>query len=210
MKAAIASLVISLLFFACSSELEKNENHELALLEIKFEELWGKNSPASDSVKYALARMHGRNARILYSRAWKLASEKQLSRALKTADSLVMGYPAFDKGIYLRANLRLENHDSTGSLEDFERCLKKNPRFFECRMNRGSLFFSRNLPDLAYQDFREALRINPGSPEAKLNMGNAQYALGRPDSACFFWKNAAASGLKMGDEMAAKFCNPQP
>jgi len=148
----------------------------------------------------------GRNEYILYCRAWKQASEGNKDRALKTADSLVMGFPAFYKGIYLRANLRLENRDTSGSLSDFERCLKKNPLFFECRMNRGSLFFTKGMPDMAFQDFKEALKIKPGNAQALLNLGNAHYALGQPDSACIQWSKAAESGLKEALEAKEKRC----
>jgi tetratricopeptide (TPR) repeat protein len=197
---------ILLILISCSKPSADNTGEQELRLREAFEKQWGERSEGSDSVRLKLAALPGRNEYILYCRAWKLASEGNRDRALKTADSLVMGFPAFDKGVYLRANLRLENRDTSGSLSDFERCLKKNPLFFECRMNRGSLFFSKGMPDLAFQDFKEALKIKPADAQAMLNMGNAQYALGQPDSACQQWSKAAASGLKEAVEISEKLC----
>lgn len=202
-------LLVSLLLFllvSCTSTGSEGPGEQELRLREAFEKQWGERSAGSDSVRIALAALPGRNEYILYCRAWKLASDGNNTKALKTADSLVMGFPAFEKGIYLRANLRLENRDTSGSLSDFERCLKKNPLFFECRMNRGSLFFSKKMPDLAYLDFKEAVKIRPDNAEARLNLGNAQFALGQPDSACLQWTKAAEAGLLSALEIQKKLC----
>lgn len=197
---------ILFMLLSCSKPSAENTGQQELRLREAFDKQWGERTPGSDSVRIALAALPGRNEYILYCRAWKLASEGNKDRALKTADSLVMGFPAFFKGIYLRANLRLENRDTSGSLSDFERCLKKNPQFFDCRMNRGSLFFSQGLPDMAFQDFKEALKIKPENAQAMLNLGNAHFALGQPDSACLQWTKAAEAGLEAAAEIRKKLC----
>jgi tetratricopeptide (TPR) repeat protein len=198
--------ILLLLLFSCNKPAEEQANGQEQRLHEAFETQWGEKSAGSDSVRLALASLSGRSEYILYCRAWKLAGEGNNARALKTADSLVMGFPSFEKGIYLRANLRLEAKDTSGSLDDFERCLKRNPGFFECLMNRGSLFFSKKMPDLAYRDFREALKIKPKNSQARFNLGNTQFALGQADSACFQWKIAEDAGMKEAAEIREKLC----
>jgi tetratricopeptide (TPR) repeat protein len=212
MKSIFPALAFLLMFMSCSRQkADQAEADKVQKLVQDFENSWGQNSPAGDSARLALAALPGRNEYILYCRAWKNAEKGNLPSAIKTADSLVMGFPSFEKGIYLRANLRLENKDTSGSLSDFERCLKRNPAFYECRINRGIIFFSKQMPDLAYQDFREAVKLRPQSAEARLNLGNAQFALGQLDSACLQWNNAAASGLEKAAQLAGKFCqSPKP
>jgi predicted Zn-dependent protease len=172
-----------------------------------FEAGWGIRNTRTDSVRYQLASLPGNDPYQLYCRAWKKAKEKQLSSALKTADSLVMGFPKFEKGIFLRANLRLENKDTSGSISDFERCLRKNPGFFEARMNRGSLYFQKNMVDLAYQDFREASRLKPGDANVGRNLGNTFLVLGKPDSACFHWSNSAMLGDTVSENLLQQYCS---
>ncbi len=212
MKITFPAFAFLLIFMSCAQQkADRAETEKVQKLIQDFEKGWGQNSQAGDSTRHALAALPGRNEYILYCRAWKNAETGNLPTALKTADSLVMGFPAFEKGIYLRANLRLDNKDTSGSLSDFERCLKKNPGFYECRMNRGIIFFSRQMPDLAYQDFREAVKLRPESAEARLNLGNAQFALGQLDSACLQWNRAAASGLEKASLLTGKFCQtPKP
>ena len=200
--------VVLFFAFGCSGSSSRLPDASLLKLQERFEKQWGEKSAAGDSVRLALAALPGRNEYILYCRAWKHAGRHNLAQALKTADSLVMGYPAFEKGIYLRANLRLENRDTSGSLSDFDRCLKKNPAFFECRMNRGSLFFVQKMADLAFLDFREAVKLRPENAEARLNLGNAHFALGQADSACVQWKTAASAGSAAANEISNKLCNP--
>lgn len=204
MKSAIPFIL--LLVFSCSGPSDNKDTERLIRLQEAFEKQWGENTAASDSVRIALAALPGRNEYILYCRAWKLALEGKKPAALKTADSLVMGYPAFEKGTFLRANLRLENRDTSGSLADFDRCLKRNSAFFECRMNRGSLYFSRKMPDLAYLDFKEAVKLRPENASAIFNLGNAQYALGQVDSACLQWKKAENAGFSSAKGILQKFC----
>ena len=193
-------------FFSCNRPPENSQLNEREMLAEAFEKNWGKTGSEADSARLKLAGLPGRNEYILYARAWKKAKESRFAEALKTADSLVMGYPRFEKGIFLRANLRLENGDTSGSLGDFERCLKRNPDFFECRMNRGALFFVRKMPDLAFQDFKVAQRLRPSDPEALRNLGNSFLALGQSDSACVQWKKSLASGGKDMKDLIQKYC----
>lgn len=194
------------LFFACGNKAEREESHTEQVLAQAFEKNWGIKSATSDSIRMALANLPARNQYTLYCRAWKMAGQSRLTDALKSADSLVMGFPRFEKGIFLRANLRLENGDTSGSMSDFERCLKRNPRFFECLMNRGSLFFSSRMPDLAYKDFKEAVRLKPQNPEALRNLGNSFLALGQPDSACRYWKQAQDKGATNLEVLMQNHC----
>ena len=209
MKIHILSGILFFLISACNKPVENEQALLATKLAESFEARWSVPGPASDSVRNALASLSIRNEYTLYSRAWQLAGKGNLPAALKTVDSLVMGFPGFVKGTYLRANLRLENKDTIGSLSDFERCLKRNPAFFECRMNRGSLFFSKNMPDLAFKDFKEAVKLQPANPEARLNLGNAQFALGQLDSACIQWQFASKSGNSSAATLSEKFC-PSP
>jgi tetratricopeptide (TPR) repeat protein len=118
-----------------------------------------------------------------------------------------MGFPAFTKGYYLRANLRAEVKDLEGALSDYDRAIKREPTFFEAYMNRGSLQFSRKHPDEALKDFQSALKVRAGNQDALYNLGNARMALGQPDSACTCWEKSALAGDEKSKVLIQKFCS---
>ena len=205
---AILIILSLLLLQACrqsETETQQLPEKDRKLYE-SFEKNWGKSGPATDSVRQAIAGLPGVDEYRLYCRSWKKARAGNLPGALKTADSLVMAFPSFEKGLFLRAGLRQENGDTTGSREDFDRCIKRNPAFFEARMNRGALLFDQRLPDLAFQDFRAAIVLRPSSPEAKRNLGNAFLALGKADSACRYWTEAQNLGSKDAGRLIQQYC----
>jgi len=189
---------------------KQQEDTKLKELCIDFEKSWGQSGAEVDSLRNAIAGLPGIDACRLYCRSWKKAREKRFPIALKTADSLVMGFPKFEKGLFLRASLRLENGDTNGSVSDFEKCLQRNPGFFEARMNRGALFFSRKMPDLAFQDFKQAVSLKPEHAGARQNLGNAFLALGQADSACRCWKDARLLGSPDALSLLDKFCGKKP
>jgi tetratricopeptide (TPR) repeat protein len=197
-----------LLLQACSNPdgPQRQLSEEDQKLYESFNKNWGQSGPGVDTVRQAIAALPGIDEYRLYCRSWKKARAGNLSGALKTADSLVMAFPSFEKGLFLRAGLRQENGDTAGSQTDFDRCLRRNPSFFEARMNRGALLFSRKMPDLAFQDFRAALSLRPSSPEVLHNLGNACLALGKPDSACRYWASAQKLGSRDASMRIQQFC----
>lgn len=142
-----------------------------------------------------------------YCKAWILAKKSNLSKAIKTADSLVIGFPSFEKGWYLRANLKVEMNDTSGAFKDFQQCLKRNPNFFEAYINRGGLYFKSGNLDFALRDFESARNLSSGNKIVHLNLGNAYMALHQVDKACENWRKADSLGDLQAKNYSKLYCN---
>ena len=202
------SIILLAAVFSCQSDHPENE---LQSISVGFDSTWNSTSPETiRRIRTRIAAMPGRNEYILYCRAWVLSRNGEKAKALKTADSLVMGYPAFIKGIYLRANLRAESKDTEGSIADFNKALKKDPVFFEALMNRGAVHFSNQHPDLALKDFQAANKLKASSSDLSLNLANCWLALGQADSACAWLHRADSLGNPKAPELLTRFCASSP
>jgi len=203
MKFILYILVLSV-FYSCSAPKPEQSHDEMKL---KFDSAWKADSSGKwKTTRTELAASSQRNEYSLYCRSWLLAQNGNLAKAIKTADSLVMGFPAFVKGYYLRANLRADAKDLEGAFGDFDKAIKRDPVFFEALMNRGSLHFSNQHPDLALKDFQLARKIQSTDPEVFTNLGNSWLALGKADSACKSWENAQTLGSKKAVDLLNRFC----
>lgn len=129
-----------------------------------------------------------------YCRSWLLTRKNENIKALKVADSLVMGFPKFAEGHYLHANLREENGDLEGAIESYTKTIKNKPDFIEAYINRGSIYFTRKEVEKALEDFKKARTIDPKQPIMLHNLGNAYMSFGRRDSACLYWQQALQLG----------------
>jgi tetratricopeptide (TPR) repeat protein len=204
MKAFQNCFFFVLLLLSCANE---KGDPSFASIQTDFEQTWmGKDSVQTDSIRRKIAGFKALNEYTLYCRAWLQSKNGNKSRALKTADSLVMGFPGFIKGYYLRANIRAELNDTEGAIADFGKAIKRDPTFFEAYMNRGSLQFSRKHPDEALKDFESAAKLKSGNEEVLLNLGNARMALGQPDSACICWNKATQKGNEKAKALVERFC----
>jgi tetratricopeptide (TPR) repeat protein len=195
------------LVFACSApeSASQEKNHEL-----QFDSAWKSgDSIQIRQVRTALSLASGRDPYILYSRAWLLAQAGNLPKSLKTADSLVMGYPAFAKGHYLRGNLKASSGNLEGAFKDYENAIRRDPALFEAYLNRGALYFQDKHPEHAIPDFRKAIALRKSDFQAWLNLGNAFASAGSTDSACYYWSEAGKLGSAKALEIKSKFC-PQP
>jgi tetratricopeptide (TPR) repeat protein len=189
---------------ACSSGTKENNQSDLLA---RFDSAWNSSSPEEiQRIRSGIASLPDRNEFTLYCRAWVLSQKSEPAKALKTADSLVMGFPSFIRGWYLRANLRAESKDVEGALSDFDKAVKKDPQFFEAWMNRGAVHFSNQHPDLALKDFQSAQKLKPAHPDVFLNLANCWLALGRADSACVFLEKAEQAGNPKATELKQRFC----
>lgn len=189
--------------WSCGSAPEK----QTVDLEPKFLQSFGSDSLEwVKSVRTEIARQSPQSAIGLYSKAWLLAQNGDRNRAIKTADSLVMGFPAFDKGLYLRANLRMEQNDPDGALHDFDKAIKKNPAFFEAFVNRGSLHFKLGHTEMALKDFEKANALKSSQKQVFLNLGNAYISLGDVGKACSAWQKADSLGVAEAKALIVKFC----
>jgi tetratricopeptide (TPR) repeat protein len=164
-------------------------------------------SPRGDSLRKMLAGRSQRDSYVLYCRSWLLKKNGQAARALKTADSLTMGYPSFPEGYYLRANLRADAGDNEGALRDYGKALARKPTFPEAYINRGSLHFQMKHADEALADFRAAIRLEPRRPDAWFNAANAFAVMSHADSACYFWEKARLLGSFPADSLLRKHCS---
>lgn len=193
-----------LTMLSCSSGTTENSQLDL---QARFDSAWNSTSPEQiQRIRSGIASLSERNEFTLYCRAWVLSQKSEQAKALKTADSLVMGFPTFVRGWYLRANLRSENKDIEGALSDFDKAIKKDPQFFEAWMNRGAVHFSNQHPDLALKDFQSAQKLKPGQPDVFLNLANCWLALGQADSACVFLGKAEQAGNPKALELKQRFC----
>ena len=129
-----------------------------------------------------------------YCRSWLLTRSNENIKALKVADSLVMGFPKFAEGHYLHANLKEENGEMEGAIESYTKTIKNKPDFIEAYINRGSIYFSRKEVEKALEDFKKAKTINPQHPIMLHNIGNVYMSMGRRDSACLYWQQALQIG----------------
>ncbi len=189
---------------ACSSETTENNQSDL---QARFDSAWNSSSPEQiQRIRSGIASLSERNEFTLYCRAWVLSQKGEPAKAIKTADSLVMGFPTFVRGWYLRANLRAENKDVEGALADFDKAVKKDPQFFEAWMNRGAVHFSNQHPDLALKDFQSAQKLKPMHPDVFLNLANCWLALGQADSACVLLVKAEQAGNPKASELKLRFC----
>ena len=195
------------LFYSCGSESEK----QVSDFPSKFQQSFGSDSLEwVKTVRTEIARQSPQSDIGLYSKAWLLAQNGDRSRALKTADSLVMGFPAFDKGLYLRANLRMEQNDPDGALHDFDKAIKKNPDFFEAYINRGSLHFKLGHTEMALKDFEKAFTLKANQKQVFLNLGNAYISLGDVTKACTAWQKADSLSAPEAKALLVKFCTTKP
>lgn len=153
-----------------------------------------------------LALQAGKSRYGYYCRAWMLARKNQMDQALKTADSLVLGFPDFDKAWYLRANLRSQKNDTTGAFRDFSEGLKRNPSFSEIYINRGALYFRLGIMDKALADFETAIKIGKNIPQALANLGNVHFKMQHPIIACQYWQKADSLGDTMAANRHKLFC----
>jgi tetratricopeptide (TPR) repeat protein len=198
--------LIFLFVLGCGSEPAQDRSPQWALI---FDSAWATTDiNLQTKLRTSLAREAGKSPFGFYCRAWILAKAGKTPKALKTIDSLLLGFPGFVQGYYLRANLRAEVRDTAGALEDFDKAILRKPDFFEAYVNRGSLHFAHHHPELALLDFRQAQKIQPNSAQVLLNMGHSQWALGQPDSACLAWSKSAKHGNAIADTLVRKWCIP--
>jgi tetratricopeptide (TPR) repeat protein len=207
LPAQMRNLLLSfclLTILSCSNGTTENSQSDL---QARFDSAWNSSSPEQiQRIRSGIASLSERNEFTLYCRAWVLSQKSEPAKALKTADSLVMGFPTFVRGWYLRANLRAENKDVEGALTDFDKAVKKDPQFFEAWMNRGAVHFSNQHPDLALKDFQSAQKLKPAHPDVFLNLANCWLALGQADSACVFLGKAEQAGNPKATELKQRFC----
>lgn len=197
-------LVLLALLVSCQASKEDTVRNEM---KIRFDSSWNLESQEEiAALRSSLAKSPVRNEYSLYCRSWLQARNGDYKKAIVTADSLVMGFPAFDQGWYLRANLRSETRDQEGAMRDFDRVIKKNPGFYEALINRGNLHFQTQHPDLALKDFMAAKALKPGNAQALLNIANCWLALGKADSACFYLSKAEQSGNPKATGLINRFC----
>lgn len=205
MKARWFFILLLNCLWACGEGGHQEESGENGLL---FAQAWKEGvSPRGDSIRSAVAGRKIRDPYVLYCRAWLLKRKGQAARALKTADSLTMGYPSFAEGYYIRANLRADAGDNEGALRDYGKALARKPAFPEACINRGSLHFSMKHAGEALSDFRMAMRLDPRRAEAWFNAGNAFAVMARADSACFFWEKARQLGSLPADSLLRTHCS---
>lgn len=189
--------------FSCKGEKETDSEKWSEI----FNQTW--QNPDEATVlkqRQAVANQAGKSRYGYYCRAWLLSRSQALDLALKTADSLVMGFPEFDKAWYLRANLRSQRNDTTGAFRDFSEGLKRNPSFSEIYINRGALYFRLGNLDKALADFEAAIKLGRNIPQALTNLGNVHFKMQHPIIACQFWQKADSLGDTMASNRYKTFC----
>jgi len=205
MKDWILLLVGAILLTSCRNEKIENASAE------KFERSWNSDSAALVlKLRTEIVLESPQSAEGLYCKSWLADQKGDLKKAIKTVDSLAIGYPGFEKGIYLRANLKAKLNDYPGALSDFGRAIKKNPTFFEAFVNRGTLHFQNKHTDLALKDFQKANQIKPNNKMVVFNIGNAFMLLGKPDEACKNWIAADSLGNADAKILLVKYCYETP
>lgn len=203
MKKSLFALLILAVSCTQPESVNLEKSHEL-----QFDSAWKSgDSIQIRKVRTLLAASTGRDPFILYSRAWLQATSGNLPKALKTADSLVMGYPAFAKGHYLRANFKASSGNLEGAFKDYENAIKRDPGLFEAYLNRGALYFQDKHPEHAIPDFQNAIKLRNEDAQAWFNLANAFAAAGSPDSACHYWTRAGELGSAKAMEFKTKFCS---
>lgn len=197
-----------LIFFQMQCS-EKPANHE-SDWKLRFEKTWQNDS--LDWVmteRQLLAKEAPKSKYGYYCKSWILAQEQNFDEALKTVDSLLVGFPDFDKAWYLRGNLRAQRNDTSGAFRDFAEGLKRNPAFFEIYINRGALYYQYGNWSLALNDFERALKLKPTDGKVFSNLGNVQFQLQRPEVACYFWQKADSLGDAQAGHYFQKYCRPK-
>lgn len=197
---------LALIFLAASCSQPGTPDREKEH-QIQFDSAW----KSRDSVEILKARTQlsseeGRDPYILYSRSWILSRKGNLPLALKTADSLVLGYPAFARGYYLRANLKAGSGNLEGAFKDYENAIKRDPGLYEAFLNRGAAYFQDKHPEHAIPDFRKASQLRPDDFQPWLNLGNAFASASSLDSACNCWQEAGKRGSAKALDLISKYC----
>lgn len=199
----ILYILILCLSWACAEEPAISENEIAA----KFKSTWhAKNDTFLLQSRKEIAALAPKTKYGFYCRAWLFSRNNNFLAALKTADSMAIGFPSFAEGQYLLANLREENGDPEAALKAYSKALKAKPDFFEALVNRGNLWYVKKDFTKALQDFKLANSLDAKSPINLLNLGNAFMALGFKDSACVFWEKSMALGATQSRINLDKFC----
>ncbi len=65
------------------------------------------------------------------------------------------------------------------SLQDLDKALALDPRFFDTYISRGKIYRQTNQLDKAMQDYSKAIAIKPNDPDVYNNRGNVYFSMGK-------------------------------
>jgi len=89
--------------------------------------------------------------------------------------------------------------DLKGSMEDFSKAIKLDPKFAEALLNRGSGYLEQKEYDKAFDDFNTAAKLSPKNPEILFNRANTFKAKGDLENAVIDYQKSADLGFHSAD-----------
>lgn len=117
-------------------------------------------------------------ARVIVDRAFVLARDGELERAINLFGSAVEFDPSFAPAFYYRAGARLRVRDFTGAIPDLDRVIELDPNYAIAWNDRG--YARRQIGDLtgALADFDQAIVLQPDLALGYANRAELKSKLG--------------------------------
>ena len=107
----------------------------------------------------------------------------EFHKALELADELVEKYPDDPNAINQRGRVRAMAGNYLGALEDANRVLELQPKYFGWWMSRGYLYLNFGYFELAASDFEKAVELNPKDVASLSRLGECRRWQGRDSEA---------------------------
>jgi len=78
-----------------------------------------------------------------------------------------------------RGNYLYEQGETERALQDLDKALALDPRFFDTYISRGKIYRQTNQLDKAMQDYSKAIAIKPNDPDVYNNRGNVYFSMNK-------------------------------
>lgn len=143
----------------------------------------------------------------------KLCYDKNYWReALSDLEYLIAQSTYFDQDlIFKRAYCQSQIGNNDAAFSDYSELIRVNPNYSYAFNNRGVIYLSKRLYQLAINDFSSAIKTvsKTDTDGLKLfhnNKGNTLLKLNRKSEACIEWKKAASYGSTESAQNLRIYC----
>ena len=94
----------------------------------------------------------------------------------------------------------------TSAMNDYDKAIEINPKFYGAIVSRGTLSDENEEYNIAIEYYERAIMLEPENPQAHFNMGNTYFNIKELKKACDLWTKAKELGAEYAQERIDKEC----